>query len=113
MPARTKSASLTSPAVLARLAKLPATPDNSKPADPYSASRVQADVPNDLAFLVGLRQRIKLPQNDLGPRAVVVLGRKAYVANYFSDTLSLVDLGSPEPKPQSIPLSRQLRLEPT
>ena len=62
-------------------------------------------MPNDLAFLVGVRQRIKLPQADLGPRAVVVVERKAYVANYFSDTLSLVDLASPQPKPQSIPLS--------
>jgi YVTN family beta-propeller protein len=95
------------PAVLARLAKVPATLDPSKPVDPISASRVQADVPNDLAFLVGVRQRIKLPRNDLGPRAVVCLGRKAYVANYFSDSLSLVDLGSPQTKPQSIPLLLQ------
>ncbi len=95
------------PAVLDRLAKVPATPDNSKPTYPYSASRSQADVPSDLAFLVGLRQRIRLPQHDLGPRAVVLLGRKAYVANYFSDSLSLVDLSSPEPKPQSIPLLSQ------
>ena len=56
-------------------------------------------MPSDLAFLVGLRQRIRLPQYDLGPRAVVLLGRKAYVANYFSDSLSLVDLSSPEPRP--------------
>jgi DNA-binding beta-propeller fold protein YncE len=94
-------------ATLARLAKVPATLDASKPADPISASRVQADVPNDLAFLVGMRQRIRLPQNDLGPRAVVLLGRKAYIANYFSDSLSLVDLGSPQPRPQSIPLLLQ------
>jgi YVTN family beta-propeller protein len=94
-------------ATLARLAKVPATLDASKPADPISASRVQADVPNDLAFLVGMRQRIRLPQNDLGPRAVVLLGRKAYIANYFSDSLSLVDLDSPQPRPQSIPLLHQ------
>jgi YVTN family beta-propeller protein len=92
-------------ATLARLAKLPAALDDSKPAETYSASRVQADVPNDLAFLVGVRQRIKLPQADLGPRAVVVVQRKAYVANYFSDSLTLVDLASPQPKPQSIPLA--------
>ena len=92
-------------ATLARLAKLPVTLDNSKPTDSYSASRVQGDVPNDLAFLVGIRQRIKLPQADLGPRAVVLVQRKAYVANYFSDTLSLVDLASPQTKPQSISLS--------
>jgi YVTN family beta-propeller protein len=90
--------------VLARLAKVPVMPDASKPYDPISASRIQADVPNDLAFLVGLRQRIHLSPNDLGPRAVLLLGRKAYVANYFSDSLSLLDLARPEPKPQSIPL---------
>jgi YVTN family beta-propeller protein len=92
-------------ATLARLAKLPAELDSSKPTDSYSASRIQADVPNDLAFLVGIRQRIKLPQTDLGPRAVVVVQRKAYVANYFSDSLTLVDLASPQIKPQSIPLA--------
>ena len=91
-------------ALLARLAKVPATLDKSKPVEPYSASRVQADVPNDLAFLVGVRQRLKLTQADLGPRAVILLGRKAYVANFFSDSLSLVDLASPQPKAQSIPL---------
>ena len=95
-------------ALLAKLAKVPATLDASKPADPISASRVQADVPNDLAFLVGVRQRVKLPLTDLGPRAVVLLGRKAYVANYFSDSLSVIDLGSPQPKPRSIPLSPNL-----
>jgi YVTN family beta-propeller protein len=96
------------PATLAKLAKVPAALDGSKPVDPFSASHVQADVPNDLAFLVGLRHRVKLPQNDLGPRAVVVLGQRAYVANYFSDSLSLLDLGSPQSKPQSIPLSPEL-----
>jgi YVTN family beta-propeller protein len=95
-------------ATLTKLAKVPATLDASKPADPFSASRVQADVPNDLAFLVGLRHRIKLPQNDLGPRAVIVLGQRAYVANYFSDSLSLLDLGTPRPRTQSIPLSPHL-----
>ena len=94
-------------ALLARLAKVPVALDTSKPVDPISASRVQADVPNDLAFLVGVRQRIKLAQGDLGPRAVVLLGRKAYVANYFSDSLGVVDLGSPQPRPQSIPLLLQ------
>ena len=87
------------PALLAKLARVPAALDPSKPTDYISASRVQADVPNDLAFLVGVRQRIKLPPSDLGPRAVVLLGRKAYTANYFSDSLSLVDLPAPNPEP--------------
>jgi DNA-binding beta-propeller fold protein YncE len=52
----------------------------------------------------GVRQRVKLPKTDLGPRAVVIAGHTAYTANYFSDTLSAVDLAAPYPKAQSIPL---------
>ncbi|MEK7407861.1 MAG: c-type cytochrome [Acidobacteriota bacterium] len=48
---------------------------------------------DDLAFLVGLRQRIKLAGN--GPRALVLVGRRAYVAGYFSDTLEEIDLEQP------------------
>ena len=48
------------PAALAKLAKIPAVLDESKPADYTSASRVQADVPNDLAFLVkGTARKLK------------------------------------------------------
>ncbi|MCX6927390.1 MAG: c-type cytochrome, partial [Verrucomicrobia bacterium] len=94
-------------ATLAKLAKVPAVADNSKPADYASASRTQADVPNDLAFLVGVRRRVKLPQDDLGPRSVVVLGQKAYVANYFSDSLSMLDFGNAQNKTRSISLAEQ------
>jgi len=48
------------------------------------------DVPNDLAFLSGLRKRVPLPGK--GPRAVTVVGKSAYVAEYFTDTLDVVDL---------------------
>ncbi len=48
------------------------------------------DVPNDLTFLVDLRRRIQLPGN--GPRAVVVIGNAAYVANYFSSDINVVPL---------------------
>jgi DNA-binding beta-propeller fold protein YncE/mono/diheme cytochrome c family protein len=99
------------PGLLAKLARLPATPDRNQTADPYAASQVQADVPKDLAFLLGLRQRVKLPQADLGPRSVVFAGRTAVVANYFSDTLTMVLLGSgvvpradAAPAPASVPL---------
>ena len=57
-------------------------------------------------FLVGARQRVKLPSGDLGPRPVAIAGHTAYVANYFSDTLSLIDLAAPQPNAQSIPLGR-------
>jgi YVTN family beta-propeller protein len=92
------------PALLAKLGKLPKVLDESKPYDYTAASRVQADVPNDLSFLVGVRQRIKFAETDRGPRAVVLLGAKAYAANYFSDTLTLVDLASAYIKAESIPL---------
>ena len=93
------------PALLTRLAKLPAKIEDAKLADYNAASHIQTDVPNDLAFLVGIRQRLKLPASDRGPRAVAVIGTKAYVANYFSDTLAVVDWTAPHPEWISIPLA--------
>lgn len=49
-----------------------------------------ADVPNDLSFLTGVRRRIKLAGN--GPRALVLSGTTAHVAEYFTDSLSTVDI---------------------
>ncbi|MFH1716121.1 MAG: cytochrome D1 domain-containing protein [Planctomycetota bacterium] len=64
-------------------------------ADPYTAysygSGSGSNIPNELSFLYGMRERIKLPGN--GPRALAVIGRKAYVAEYFSDSLAVVDIG--------------------
>jgi len=95
------------PALLAKLAKLTPEPATAiSPALPYSTTgtRAPSDVPNDLSFLVGVRERRPLPEGDLGPRAVVVLGRRAYVANYFSDTLTVLELDGAYPKAESIPL---------
>lgn len=92
------------PGLLAKLAKVPREAAPGQQADYISASRVQADVPNDLAFLVGVRRRIKLPEGELGPRAVVMVGSKAVVANYFSDTLAVLDATAEYPKWESIPL---------
>ena len=91
------------PALLARLAKLPEKEKpGAKPADDYGVvSRVVADVPNDLSFLVGLRRRIPLPGN--GPRAVAIVGSKAYVAEYFTDSLGVVDL-TPGAQPRVTPV---------
>jgi hypothetical protein len=47
-------------------------------------------VPDDLAFLFGVRQRLSLAGN--GPRALAIAGDKAYVAEYFTDTIGVVDL---------------------
>jgi len=51
-----------------------------------------ADVPNDLSFLSGLRRRIKLL--GYGPRALALCGNRAYTAEYFSDSVSVVDLSA-------------------
>jgi mono/diheme cytochrome c family protein len=80
------------PALLHKLASVPKAPAQMVGYQ-SSASRTQADVPNDLAFLVGLRKRIKLG-DEKGPRGLALIGNKAYTANYFSDSLSVVDLSS-------------------
>ncbi|HEG43494.1 MAG TPA: c-type cytochrome [Phycisphaerales bacterium] len=48
------------------------------------------DVPNDLSFLTGIRKRIKLEGN--GPRALAIAGQKAYIAEYFSGSLGVVNI---------------------
>jgi len=101
------------PALLEKLAKLASEPQAGMSAAlPYSgvASRGLSDVPNDLAFLVGVRERRHLPEGDLGPRAVVVVGRRAYTANYFSDTLTAIDLDGEHPKMETIPLGPKPRM---
>lgn len=79
------------PALLDRLAQLPEKADPAKPAPSYAASRIRADVPNDLSFLVGLRKRVRLPEGDRGPRAVALAGTRFVTANFFSDTLSVIE----------------------
>ncbi|MDO4550041.1 MAG: cell surface protein [Planctomycetia bacterium] len=51
-----------------------------------------ADVPNDLAFIVGMRTRVKLTGN--GPRVMAVTGGKVYVPLYFSDSVAVIDLAT-------------------
>ncbi len=80
-----------------------------------SASTTAADVPNDLAFLVGLRRRIMLqdggtwgwlgvedPTEINGPRGMAIIGSKVYIALYFSDSLAVVDLESKLRRPVTI-----------
>jgi YVTN family beta-propeller protein len=97
------------PAVLDKLSQLPATRDRA--ADPYGATQVQADVPNDLSFLVGLRARLRLPDTDRGPRSVLLLGQHAYVANYYSDTLAVVDVTAEYPKWESFRLGPEVPMD--
>jgi len=65
----------------------------------YSAG----DIPNDLTFMTGIRQRLKLTGN--GPRGLAVSGTKVCVAEYFSDSVGIVDLRSDaQAQAESIPL---------
>jgi len=63
--------------------------DRSQSGQLYTLGSV-AGVSNDLAFLEGLRRRIKL--QGKGPRGITIVGSKAYIAEYFTDTLGVVEL---------------------
>ncbi len=91
------------PALRARLERI-AVSEVARKVDYTAASRTAADVPNDLSFLVGVRQRIRLAPADRGPRAVVIAGGQAWISSYFSDSLTVIDLGSARPTPQTYPL---------
>lgn len=62
------------------------------------ASNSPEDVPNDLSFLVGLRRRLPLTGN--GPRGLAIVGTKVYTAEYFTDTVGVVDI-CPENRPDA------------
>jgi YVTN family beta-propeller protein len=61
-----------------------------KSSESLNAMSYPDDVPNDLAFLVGLRRRIKLAGN--GPRSLAIVGTKAYLGEYFTDSIGVVDI---------------------
>ncbi len=67
-----------------------------------------ADVPNDLSFFPDVRRRLSLPGN--GPRALTIVGTKVYTAEYFTDTIGVVDVSLARPKARSLPLTAQFRM---
>jgi len=58
---------------------------------------------DDLSFLVGLRVRV--PLQGKGPRALAVVGKRVYAAEYFSDGLGVVDLAAPRPAAVEVSLA--------
>ena len=52
----------------------------------YRASNIE----NELSFLYGIRQRIKLCGK--GPRALAIIGSDVYAAEYFTDSMTLVHI---------------------
>jgi len=64
-----------------------------------------ADIGNDLAFLVGIRERHKIPGR--GPRAVAALpGHKCAVGAYYTGTLHVVDAESKRGQVRSMELAK-------
>jgi YVTN family beta-propeller protein len=92
------------PALLAKLLKLPRASATGTSADYTSASRPPVEASNDLAFLTGIRRRLKLPTGLFGPRAVVLLGNRVYTANYFSDNLGTTEISLEYPRWESVAL---------
>ena len=71
----------------------------------FDASYSAEDIPNDLTFMSGIRRRVKL--EGIGPRGLAVIGTKVYVAEYFTDSIGIVDIDSLAlPAVQSIPLGK-------
>ena len=102
---------INAPGLVQKLQAVPKTLEEAKaqgrtnPAGTYASTTV-VDVPNDLTFLVDLRQRLSLRKRGLpglaaekkpiinGPRGLDVIGSKVYVAVYFSDAVAMVDMES-------------------
>jgi hypothetical protein len=61
-------------------------------------------MPTRLPCLVGARRRIPLPTGDLGPREVAIKGDYAYTTNYFSGTITEIQIASGA--------ARSIRLQP-
>jgi len=74
-----------------------------------SSGQAPSNIPNELSFLYGMRKRIKLPGK--GPRALTIIGSIAYVAEYFTDSLAVVDISTDSrPKPISIALGPETQM---
>jgi YVTN family beta-propeller protein len=77
----------------------------------YSAYGYESpsNIPNELSFLYGIRQRVRLCGK--GPRELTIVGSKVYVAEYFTDSMTVVDIANkPEPKTTALPLGPARRI---
>jgi DNA-binding beta-propeller fold protein YncE len=80
----------------------PAAPAGKNQPPPPPAPVVERS--RDLTFLATMRRRVLLPPGDLGPRAVAYAAGRIWIANYFSDSLSIVDPATPGRPAESLPL---------
>jgi YVTN family beta-propeller protein len=56
----------------------------------FEGGSLLEDIPNNLSFLLDLRRRVKLDGN--GPRNLTVVGNTAYIGEYFTDSIGIVDI---------------------
>ena len=56
------------------------------------AAYTAEDIPNDLTFMTGIRRRVRLAGK--GPRGLTAVGSTVYAAEYFSDSIGIVNLAS-------------------
>ena len=85
------------------LEKLAGLPKDAEDAKEKGLSNVTTadQVPQLLAFLVGLKTRVKLSSRTLNgkaPRSLAIIGKKVYVGMYFTDNILVVDLSARRPK---------------
>ena len=95
-------------ALLAKLAKIPRRDQSALDDNAYEA--LPENPINDLSFLNGIRQRVKLKGN--GPRGLAVAGDKVYAAEYFTGSLGVVTLSPAGPSLQSLPLGKEPAMTP-
>jgi DNA-binding beta-propeller fold protein YncE len=79
---------INAPALLARTCALPDKGNTLPTAVGSNAGPVE--VSYDLDLLTQIRTRVKL--HGKGPRCLAVVGKKLFIGNYFTDSLSIVDL---------------------
>ena len=85
------------PALLNKIRSRYSMPDTRYSSSPSplqrSGTRIEnraSGAENELSFLYGIRRRIKLCGK--GPRALAIAGSRVYVAEYFTDSITLVDI---------------------
>jgi YVTN family beta-propeller protein len=66
------------------------------------AEKKGGQVQNDLGFMEKLRRRVKLPGS--GHRSMVIIGTKAYIGEYFTDSISVVDIADSKSVAKSVAL---------
>ncbi len=75
-----------------------------------SSADGEADVADDLAFLADLRQTVRLGGVERGPRAAAIARGHVFTANYFSDSLSVIDLANAGRRPETTVLGPRQRI---